>query len=851
MTTTTVGTSIDRRQLIQEQSAINGVDYVEVVRPPEGQPAVQLRLTFVNSLPNLPAATEIRVDGGVRIPSIDIISVDPTEDSDTVLLTLAGTGDLSTYTVQLVTSKTDPSPPVWVDPVLCRACFTFGLDCLTDLACDDEPDCPPATPAEPRLDYLARDWESFRAVLLDRISLLQPDWKQRNPADVRMALVELLAELGDRASYRQDAIATEAYLGTARRRISARRHARLVDYSMSDGTNARTWVQFSVLPDVPITAGDSMPALPKGTRLLTGTSDTPVLIAPGSDADVAARRAGALEFQTMEEVRVVARHSTIRFYSWSGSRPAIPTGATAATLAGHLPQLTPGQVLILMENRDPAGPRRSVADADPSRRQAVRLIGVTAFVGANPLRDRLTGELITEINWHAGDALGFPLAIEHEVSTEGGGAQTLIDGALALGNVVLADHGESQAPATFGPVPVEGKVTYRLPRGPLSQIPLQRVKRSLADNSGEGDELVPFDPKACAGAALTASPALVLPDVDLRETNQAGPSWDVRSDLISSGSNRDVVIEVDDEGSGWMRFGGPDDGVMRNGLRPRAGTVLHATYRTGNGTIGNVGVGAVRAVIDDPNSLDPMLRAVLKQPGAVKVWNPLPAQGGTEPETIEHVRQRAPFAFRRQERAVTADDYAARAGMFDQPGWPRIQQAVATIRWTGSWYIVVVAVDPVGIEDADEEYLAAVTDYLDRYRMAGHDLQVVPANYAPLEVGLAVRVDPQYRRDLVRGELLDLMSNRRLPHGALGLFHPDRLTFGTSVYLGPIIAAAQTIPGMATVEVTRFSRYRLPGTDARVSGRIDIGPREIARLDNDPSQPERGRFFLDMVEGGR
>jgi len=144
-----------------------------------------------------------------------------------------------------------------------------------------------------------------------------------------------------------------------------------------------------------------------------------------------------------------------------------------------------------------------------------------------------------------------------------------------------------------------------------------------------------------------------------------------------------------------------------------------------------------------------------------------------------------------------------------------------------------------------------VEDYLDGYRMAGHDLQVVAAEYAALEVGLAIHVDPAYRRDQIRAELLEVMSNRRLPDGRLGLFHPDRLTFGTAVYLGPIVAAAQAIAGVARVTPTRFSRYRLPGTDARATGRIDIGPREIARLDNDPSRPELGRFYLDDLEGGR
>ena len=46
-----------------------------------------------------------------------------------------------------------------------------------------------------------------------------PQWTERKPADLGMALVELLAYVGDYLSYQQDAIATEAYLGTARRRV--------------------------------------------------------------------------------------------------------------------------------------------------------------------------------------------------------------------------------------------------------------------------------------------------------------------------------------------------------------------------------------------------------------------------------------------------------------------------------------------------------------------------------------------------------------------------------------------------------------------------------------------------------
>ena len=62
-----------------------------------------------------------------------------------------------------------------------------------------------------------------------------PGWTERHAADLGVALVEILAYVADHLSYRQDAVATEAYLGTARSRISLRRHARLVDYRWARG----------------------------------------------------------------------------------------------------------------------------------------------------------------------------------------------------------------------------------------------------------------------------------------------------------------------------------------------------------------------------------------------------------------------------------------------------------------------------------------------------------------------------------------------------------------------------------------------------------------------------------------
>src|SRR5688572_3107511 len=99
--------------------------------------------------------------------------------------------------------------------------------------------------------------------MLDRMSVLMPTWRDRSPADPLVTLVETLALTADHLSYWQDAIATEAYLGTARRRVSVRRHARMLDYPMHDGCNARTWVHFTLAP------GTGTRIVPAGTRVLT------------------------------------------------------------------------------------------------------------------------------------------------------------------------------------------------------------------------------------------------------------------------------------------------------------------------------------------------------------------------------------------------------------------------------------------------------------------------------------------------------------------------------------------------------------------------------------------------------
>ncbi len=163
----------------------------------------------------------------------------------------------------------------------------------------------------------------------------------------------------------------------------------------------------------------------------------------------------------------------------------------------------------------------------------------------------------------------------------------------------------------------------------------------------------------------------------------------------------------------------------------------------------------------------------------------------------------------------------------------------------------------MGTETAGSEVLAEVDAYLTRYRRIGHDVSVTPASYVPLDLGLSICVKPLYLRAQVEALLRQRLGTGVLPDGTLGLFNPDRLTFGQAVYLSPIVAAAQSIPGVLEVQVTRLARL-IPGRppprtrpdSVPATGMLTLGPSEIARLDQDPNAPGDGRLTL-LLRGGR
>lgn len=830
---------IRRRELRREgRKKVVGLASVEVVAGAGQLP--DLLVTFVGAAPEDFGHEQFSIEGGRRARP-RVIALDRGEviaGDERVLLTLSGEYDHSTYTLRLAPSA-DKKRRYAVDPRHDHIEFVFDLACPpVDCACDCPPEDAPVLD-EPDIDYLAKDYASFRRAMLDRLALLLPEWTERHEADLGVVLVEALAYVGDHLSYQQDAVASETYVGTARQRISIRRHARLVDYRLHEGCNARAFVCVSA-PEDGVIPWDEVAFATRGTReRTTGETFLPLVLDGSTKLDIKTAR------------------NEIEIYDWDGrSRKAreqdpsavegreccLPRGSTSATLVLRASLLSVGDFLVFEEVLGPRTGRPS--DADPEHRHVVRLTHVEKI--SDPLEPSTP---LVAVGWSHEDALPFDLCLSSLSAAPE--CRLLRRVSVARGNVVLVDHGawapesgfaslgsvpladtldhcdgpghvcdEARVPGRFRPsLPLDGPITFRAP------LPVD-------------------DPCARGGAALPSARALqsqdpreALPQIEIEEADplaRRGPSiWTARHDLLRSGpADRHFVAEIDDEGVAWLRFG---DGEL--GSHPNACAKLSERHRVGCGPAGNVGRDMITRI----------LLAKLSGDIEIGVRNPLPASGGLAPESLERAREQLAVPLRNTIlRAITADDYETIA----EREVPELQNASADLLWNGSWYEAHVALDPRGTTELDERTRCRAEAALERARRIGHDVHVGPARMVPLRLALHVCVEPRHLRTSVRTQVLAALGRGRLRDGTLGYFHPDRLSFGEPVLLSPIIARVAAVPGVAAVRVKRFERLFEGSHGELERGFMPLARNEIARLDNDPVRPELGILDIE-VEGGR
>ncbi|MCA3624586.1 MAG: hypothetical protein IOC52_10465 [Methylobacterium sp.] len=853
---------------------LGGLDFVEYRRDPLAVPGRRHRLALrllkpaPAGLVGVPAA--FRIEGGIRIVGIEVLEVIAGADAGELIVFVDREGDLSPYWLVV-------NHPA-LDPFSSEIAFSFKAGCPTEYDCKPLCDCEPPAFLEPALDYLAKDYQSFRRLLMDLGPRLNPDFNTTNPADLTVTLIELFAYVGDYLSYFQDAVTTEAFFDTCRSRISAARHARLIDTALHAGRNAAGFVQFDAGAGVSGTVLAGVKLLTRVASPLRGQAAAPGLVIGAGLADFDADPAlsDVTVFETAAPTRVIEARNRLRLHDWGDAACCLPRGtreaylfATAplgADLVASRPDFEPGEYLLLEEV---LGPRTGLAaDADARQRVVVRIEAVETATDP-AFRSRLVTGVLTprssaaqaalpllKVRWREAEALPRPFCLSaiHPLTGQRIGPIT-----IARGNVTPADHGRTVTRHWPDPTHPDEALPALEPgvgRWPIDIQPL--AEGPLTFQIAPADAPLAPDGRLAVGRHDLAAPAeRASPAITLQYTWPGGETElfrPVDSLLASAAQDAHFVAEVDNEGVARLRFG--DDQYGRRVGEPVS---ARARYRLGNGRAGNLGAGALVHVVEPEAAdlIDPANPggAALPFPAIVALRQPLPATGGEAAQSIEELRQIAPEAFRAITfRAVTEADYEGFALAL-----PGVAAAKASFRWTGSWTTVFVALHPVdpgllhrlpgGAADLEAGFAARAMRALTRVKLAGYDLEIRAARYVPVELVIRLCIAPGHFRGDVLGAAQAALSNRLLPGGGRGFFHPLNLRFGEAIYLSRLYALLQGIDGVESARVLTFKRYWDMPNGELERGVLDLGADEVPRLDNDPNQPEFGRLTLTAVGG--
>jgi hypothetical protein len=298
------------------------------------------------------------------------------------------------------------------------------------------------------------------------------------------------------------------------------------------------------------------------------------------------------------------------------------------------------------------------------------------------------------------------------------------------------------------------------------------------------------------------------PDLELEVIEgQQVESWQRVDDFGATTINSFSKVYRLDPVNGVITFG---DGIK--GRIPVADAQIKAKrYRYGGGAQGNVAAGTITKLKTSLTQVD-------------SVSNPRSATGGSEAETLDEAKLRAPQQLRTRERAVTSEDFSFLAthtpGVVIHTAFALPQTALhpTTHDFIPTQGAVTVVILPANVEQAmpepSEGQLDAVCAHLNSRRLITTELYVTGTRYVPItqfevEIRALQSADLKTLVDDAYEALLNYFHP--LTGGDAGLGWP----FGEDVYLGSIYELLQNVAGVKRVFALNVNLQGLATTGCR------------------------------------
>jgi predicted phage baseplate assembly protein len=349
-------------------------------------------------------------------------------------------------------------------------------------------------------------------------------------------------------------------------------------------------------------------------------------------------------------------------------------------------------------------------------------------------------------------------------------------GAVRVQGEVVADD----VPGRLRFVLAEGQTFPSSLRAPVTirgnLVEVTRGETVANEMLGSGDAGRAFLSFKLARADLTYLPDDKGPG-RLKSTLQVrvnGILWKEVDSFFGRGPEEEIYIVRNDieDRRAVVTFG---DGIR--GRRPPTGTNnIIATYRSG--------VGATRPPANAINSIASAIKGVLT------VTNPLPAEGGSDPDSPTKLRTSAPREALLLGRLVSVQDFQARMEM--EPG---VIAARTEWVWDDDEQRALVRIEYVGAPT-----LANLESSIRLSAEPGVGFRLVAAKARAAKLGIDVLVDTRFvESDVVQSVKAALLDAEN------GLLAPAHVGIGATLYRSRVFERIVAIPGV--VSVTRISLF--------------------------------------------
>jgi len=627
-----------------------------------------------------------------------------------------------------------------------------------------------------------RSYNDLVNELKRRIPAYTPQWTDFNESDPGIALIEMFSWLADILIYRINQIPDKAYI----------KFLQMIGIQLALPAPAQAYLTFTV------------------------TSQNPVLVRGGTRVQASGASSGQVTFETVDD-----------FYAAGSNVAAVQTfdGATYSVVTNFNP--VDGSSYGAFGNLPQAG--------------SALYIG---FDNAYPSTDGFEYPLIFLVNTPSVTGLAqggqstqnisppIEFVLEYSTATGWGTFTEVTDSTNQFTQTGVLSF---QAPSDWASVqwgalrrstdPSYFWMRYRISQvlgsgyqsPPLLTNILANSVMSLNAETAQGELLgasngMPNQTFQISNYPVLPNPPSVSGIVQVNEGDGNGYTlWQEVLDFSGSDSNSKVYTL--DHSAGVVTFGDGVHGKIPHWLSSDGSNlessdtpnVQVTQYQYGGGSAGNVGANTITSMIDTV-------------PFVASVTNLLPAQLGSDEQTVEDAEEKAPQQIRTLGRAVTPGDFVTLA--IQTPG-ARVQRATAiplqrpqtqvvraadgsVILPPNAPGVVTVIVVPDGPDPskpiASDQTMTAVAAYLDAYRLVTCELYVTNPVYRLVEIDATITVVP----GATTGTVQALVENALLAfyNPLTGGQQGAGWDFGGTIYVSDAYRQILDVPGVLRIEGT-------------------------------------------------